>query len=60
MTDKDPHAVADLPKVELHLHHEGGAPPALIRQIAFEKNLDISRAFDARGGYVFSGVLPIF
>ncbi len=41
----------DLPKVELHLHLEGGAPPALIRGMAAEKGIDISGIFDERGGY---------
>jgi adenosine deaminase len=41
----------DLPKVELHLHIEGGAPPAFIRGLAAEKGVDISGIFDERGGY---------
>jgi len=45
--------VSALPKVELHLHHEGAAPPAFIRQLAAERKVDISRAFDGRGGYAF-------
>jgi len=40
-----------LPKVELHLHLEGAAPPAFIRGLAREKHLDISRIFTADGGY---------
>lgn len=40
-----------LPKVELHLHLEGAAPPAFIRGLAREKNLDISRIFTPDGGY---------
>lgn len=40
-----------LPKVELHLHLEGAAPPAFIRGLAQEKSIDISGIFDARGGY---------
>ncbi|MFN4100734.1 MAG: adenosine deaminase [Pararhodobacter sp.] len=40
-----------LPKVELHLHLEGAAPPAFIRGLAKEKNLDISRIFTPDGGY---------
>ena len=40
-----------LPKVELHLHLEGAAPPAFIRGLAREKKLDIEGIFDAQGGY---------
>ncbi len=43
--------VSGLPKVELHLHLEGAAPPAFIRRLAAEKHLDISGIFDARGNY---------
>ncbi|WP_372887893.1 adenosine deaminase [Shimia sp.] len=46
-------SVADLPKIELHLHHEGAAPPDLIRQLAHEKRVDLSRVFDQGGGYAF-------
>lgn len=46
-------SVADLPKVELHLHHEGAAPPAFIRQLAHEKNIDLGGVFNDAGGYVF-------
>ena len=41
----------DLPKVELHLHLEGAAPPAFIRGLAREKKLDLDRLFDERGNY---------
>ncbi len=41
------------PKVELHLHLEGAAPPAFIRGLAAEKNVDIHRAFDERGHYAY-------
>ncbi len=51
MSDEKP--VADLPKVELHLHHEGAAPPAFVRQLAHEKKVDISKVFNAQGGYAF-------
>lgn len=44
-----------LPKVELHLHLEGAAPPAFIRGLAAERHIDIRRAFDAQGNYAFSG-----
>jgi adenosine deaminase len=43
-----------LPKVELHLHLEGAAPPAFIRGLAAEKAIDIGGIFDARGGYAFT------
>lgn len=43
----------DLPKLELHLHLEGAAPPAFIRGLAAEKHLDISGIFDAEGRYAF-------
>jgi len=42
-----------LPKVELHLHLEGAAPPALIRDMAKQKNLDIVGIFDANGDYAY-------
>ncbi|MFE3836272.1 adenosine deaminase [Pseudogemmobacter sonorensis] len=45
--------VRGLPKVELHLHLEGAAPPAFIRGLAAEKHTDISGIFDASGGYRF-------
>lgn len=41
------------PKVELHLHLEGGAPPAFIRGLAAEKSIDLGGIFDAEGGYAF-------
>ena len=39
------------PKVELHLHLEGGAPPAFIAGLAQEKSVDIARIFDDQGRY---------
>lgn len=43
----------DLPKVELHLHIEGAAPPAFIRGLAQEKRIDISKIFTEEGGYTY-------
>lgn len=43
-----------LPKVELHLHLEGAAPPAFIRGLAAEKNVDLSRIFDEDGHYAYA------
>ncbi len=42
-----------LPKVELHLHLEGAAPPRFIRDLAAKKKIDISGIFDERGGYSY-------
>lgn len=43
----------DFPKIELHLHLEGAAPPAFIRGLAKEKSIDISGIFDERGNYSY-------
>ena len=45
--------VTELPKIELHLHHEGAAPPAFIRQLAHEKRVDLSGIFKSDGSYDF-------
>ncbi|MBO9400176.1 adenosine deaminase [Shimia sp. R9_3] len=45
--------VADLKKIELHIHHEGAAPPAFIKQLAHEKKMDLSKVFTDDGGYAF-------
>lgn len=42
-----------LPKVELHTHLEGCAPPDFIKGLAAEKKIDISKIFTADGGYAF-------
>ncbi len=44
----------NLAKVELHLHLEGAAPPAFIRDLAKRKHMDISGIFNADGSYRFS------
>lgn len=41
------------PKVELHTHLEGCAPPAFIKGLAAEKKIDISGIFTPDGGYAF-------
>lgn len=43
-----------LPKIELHLHLEGAAPPAFIRGLAREKSVDIGGIFDADGNYSYT------
>ncbi|GGE39357.1 adenosine deaminase [Actibacterium pelagium] len=47
--------MTDIPKVELHLHLEGAAPSALIRDISREKSVDIGGIFDADGNYAYKG-----
>ncbi|MCT8161541.1 adenosine deaminase [Pseudoruegeria sp. SHC-113] len=47
-------SVSDLPKVELHLHIEGAAPPAFIKGLAQEKGVNLTGVFDERGHYAFS------
>ncbi len=42
------------PKVELHLHLEGAAPPSLIRDMARARRIDIGRIFDADGNYAWT------
>ena len=45
--------ITQMPKVELHLHFEGAAPPAFIRGLAQEKNVDLSGIFNADGTYAY-------
>lgn len=40
-----------LPKVELHLHLEGAAPPEFIRTLAAEQGVALEGVFDAEGAY---------
>lgn len=42
-----------LPKVELHLHLEGAAPPAFIRGLAQEKGVRLNGVFDEHGHYAY-------
>lgn len=44
-----------LKKIELHLHLEGAAPPALIRALAGEKHQDLGGIFDDSGAYSYRG-----
>ncbi|MEM9579354.1 MAG: adenosine deaminase [Pseudomonadota bacterium] len=46
-------AILHLPKIELHTHFEGSAPPAFIAGLAKEKNVDLSGVFTADGSYAF-------
>ncbi|SIO44634.1 adenosine deaminase [Rhodovulum sp. ES.010] len=50
-------SLASLPKIELHHHLEGAAPPELVRDMARARGLDISRIFDRHGAYVFADFL---
>jgi len=54
---------ASLPKVELHLHIEGAAPPDFIRQLADEQGTRLDGVFDADGAYQwddFAGFLKVY
>ncbi len=53
MTEEELHSIESLPKIELHLHFEGGAPPAFIRGLAQEKNVDLSGIFNEDGSYAY-------
>ncbi|MEL6913635.1 MAG: adenosine deaminase [Pseudomonadota bacterium] len=41
------------PKIELHLHLEGAAPPAFIRGLAAEQGKDLRAIFKEDGGYAY-------
>ncbi|SNR62848.1 adenosine deaminase [Puniceibacterium sediminis] len=53
LNEEDLAQIADLPKVELHLHHEGAAPPAFIRGLAKEKSVNLSGVFREDGSYAY-------
>ncbi|WP_299937512.1 adenosine deaminase [uncultured Pelagimonas sp.] len=44
-------AIIKRPKIELHTHLEGMAPPSFIRGLAQEKNVDLSKIFREDGSY---------
>lgn len=46
-----------LPKIELHHHLEGAAPPAFVRDMARAKGLDVSGIFDDKGAYQYRDFL---
>ncbi|CTQ51110.1 adenosine deaminase [Jannaschia donghaensis] len=51
------------PKLELHLHLEGAAPPAFIRKLGAEKGIALDGVFDDKGAYVyndFEGFLKVY
>ncbi|RLJ59295.1 adenosine deaminase [Litoreibacter meonggei] len=43
----------NIPKIELHLHIEGAAPPAFIRGLAQEKGVSLDGVFNEDGSYRF-------
>ncbi|ANT62140.1 adenosine deaminase [Salipiger sp. CCB-MM3] len=47
------HRIKALPKVELHLHIEGAAPPAFIRGLAQEKKVRLDGVFAEDGTYEY-------
>lgn len=56
-------SVKALPKIELHHHLEGAAPPSFIRDLAKRKSIDIGGIFDAQGHYKyrdFLGFLDVY
>ncbi len=50
-------SLKNLPKIELHHHLEGAAPPRFVRALAAEKGLNISSIFDADGAYSYRDFL---
>ncbi|MGH1367029.1 MAG: adenosine deaminase [Maritimibacter sp.] len=50
-------SLKSLPKIELHHHLEGAAPARFIRDLAQQKNMDVSGIFDERGHYKYGSFL---
>ena len=51
------------PKIELHLHLEGAAPPDFIRRLGGEKKIALDGVFDENGSYKykdFQGFLDVY
>ena len=46
--------ITALPKIELHLHLEGAAPPGFIRGLAKEKHIDLAGIFNEDGSYSYT------
>lgn len=42
-----------IPKIELHMHLEGAAPPSFIRDLAKKKSVDLNKIFTESGGYAY-------
>ncbi|WP_417720434.1 adenosine deaminase [Salipiger sp.] len=53
MDEEQRETIRALPKVELHLHLEGAAPPAFIRGIAQEKSVRLDNVFREDGAYAY-------
>lgn len=51
MSEPEAEVWASEPKVELHLHLEGAAPPALTRAVAAEAGAPVDDLIDPEGGY---------
>lgn len=53
MDEEELDRIMRLPKVELHLHHEGAAPPSFIKGLAKEKSVNLDGVFKPDGSYAF-------
>ncbi|MFT7252776.1 MAG: adenosine deaminase [Paracoccaceae bacterium] len=46
-------SLSNSPKIELHLHLEGAAPPEFIRRLADEKKIKLDGVFTEQGNYAY-------